>query len=484
MLCRNVFARCFSYGAGALAAAMLGGISSVMADTLFVPALSLSGRYDSNIFSSPKIPGLRQDDWVSTVTPQLNILHQGNLAQGTLQLTGVGEQYLHNSGLNYFGGGANLNLNLSRLVQRYNPRLSLTISNSTLYTPQAPSFASPSADADPSIFLRGIQVVRVDTFSNSSSASLSYAFSQLTSFRVSYSYSVIRFGQPSVNAANSGVVNTNAQAVSAGPQVQLTARDSVFMSYVYQRSEFIGGQLPGFPTSFQTHGGTVGWSRLWSQEWRSNIFGGVSAVEEGQAVSPVGTASSNQGGGVTLAYSARASLVFSETLAGSAGVGGPGVGGLAVGGIGGVGGFSGPGGASIPGGGAMGMLGGASKMFALNYSAGVFPGYVAGGVPLLSHVISASLFRRLGLSWAVACSADYARNDSLSKQAGAQNLSFTGYGGNGAVSFFVTPTLFGSLTADYHKFEGQGLAISGAVAGGQTELDRFVGMLTLTKVWY
>lgn len=462
---------------------MLGGIPNVMADTLFVPAVTLAGRYDSNIFSSPKIPGLRRDDWVSTVTPQLNVIHQGDLAQGGLQLTGVGEQYLHNNDLNYFGGGANVNLTLNRLIQRYSPRLSLTVTNSTIYTPQAPSFAAPNIDGDPNVLLRGIQIARVDTFLNSSSANLSYAFDRLSSIRLSYSYSLIRFGQPSVNAANSGVVNTNSESVSIGPQFQVSSRDSVFMNYIYQRTQFVGGQLPGFSSSFQTHGGTVGWSRVWSPQIRSTIMAGVSSVEEGTAVNGFGGTSATQSGGALLTYTAGATLVYSETLSGSA-TRGPGLGGLAVGGIGAIGGLSGAGGAGVPGGGAMAMLGGSRQMFALNYSAGVFPGYVSGGVPLISHVISASFFRRVGFSWGIACGADYARNDSLSKQPGAQDLSSSGYGGNGAISFFATPTLFGSITADYHRFEGQGLAVSGAVAGGTAELDRFVTMISLTKVWY
>lgn len=465
-------------------AAMFGGNSEAMADTLFVPALSLSGRYDSNIFSTPKLPGLRRDDWVSTVTPQLNVVHQGNLAQGSLQLTGVGEQYLHNHALNYFGGGANVNLILNRLVQRYSPRVSLNVTNSTIYTPQAPTFAAPNIDGDPNLLLRGIPIARVDTFLNASSANFTYAFDRFSSIRASYSYSMIRFGQPAVDAPNSGVVNTNAHSVSIGPQFQVSSRDTVFMNYVYQKTQFVGGQLPGFPSSFESHGGTMGWSRTWSPELRSSVVAGVASVEEGTAVNDFGGASASQGGGALLTYTAGATLVYSETLVGAAAAGGPALGGLAVGGIGAIGGLSGSGGAGIPGGGAMAMLGGSSKMIALNYSAGVFPAYVGGGVPLISHVISASFFQRLSRSWGVACGADYARNESLAKQPGAQDLSSSGYGGNGALSYFVTPTLFGSLTADYHRFEGQGLAVSGAVAGGTVEVDRFVAMISITKVWY
>lgn len=479
---RNVRVGCIRCGFWIAAALILGASPRAAADTLFVPALTVAGRYDSNIFSSPKLPGLRLDDWVSTVTPQLNVIHQGSLAQGSVRLTGVGEQYLHNDQLNYFGGVANVSLVLNRLVQRVIPRLSFNVTNSTIYTPQAPSFAAPTVEGDPNLLLRGIQIARVDTFLNSSSANLSYAFDRTFSLRLGYSYSVIRFGHPSVNAANAGVVNTDSESISVGPQWQVSLRDSLFMNYVYQRTRFVGGQLPGFPSSFQTHGGTIGWSRAWSPEWRSSVFAGVASVEEGTSFNDSGGTTTNQGG-VLLTYTAGATLVYSEALSGTATAQLP-LGGFGVGGIGGIGGLSGAGGAGVPGGSAMAMVGGSSKMFALNYSAGVFPGFVAGGVPLISHVVSASFFRRLSVAWGVACGADYARNDSLSKQPGAQDISASGYGGNGAVSYFLTPTLFGSVTADYHRFEGQGLAVSGAVSGAAAELDRFVAMLSITKVWY
>lgn len=132
----------------------------------------------------------------------------------------------------------------------------------------------------------------------------------------------------------------------------------------------------------------------------------------------------------------------------------------------------------------MGVLSGASKVYSLNYTAGVFPSYFAGGVPLISHLVSASMFKRIGSFWGISAGADYAKNESLSKQGAAGDIGFQSYGGNMSVSYFVTPTMFGSFTGDYHKFEGQGLGLAGALIGGSTSFDRYVAMISLTKLWY
>ncbi len=461
------------------------GAPQAMSETLVIPSVSLAARYDSNIFTSSKIPGVRQDDWVSTITPTLNMLHRGDLAQTTLQLSGIGEQYAHNNGFNYFGGGANFAMNLNRLVQRYVPQLSLTISNGTFYAPNAPAFSPGNFDTDPNVFSRGVQVARVNTFTNAASAVAAYAFSQMTSLRVSYSYSVIRFGQSFVQTGNAGPVNTNAQVINVGPQFRISPQDTLSVNYIYEKTDFIGGQIAGFPSQFETHGGTLGWLRAWNRDLRTNLYGGVTTVDEGGAILASGT--SPQGNSLSLAYTGGAAMIYTDlnptTSGGGALLGGQGVGISGItGGVGGMGGLSGPGGPSA-GGGMMGLMSGASKMVSINYSAGVFPGYFGGGVPLLSHLITASGFRRIGTGWAISLGADYAKNESLSKQAGAADIGFQSYGGNAAVSFFLTPTMFASLSGDYHKFEGQGLTLASAFAGGSTTFDRYVGMLSITKLW-
>jgi hypothetical protein len=89
----------------------------------------------------------------------------------------------------------------------------------------------------------------------------------------------------------------------------------------------------------------------------------------------------------------------------------------------------------------------------------------------------------MGSSWAVTLGVDYAKSQSLSRQAGGQDLQFQSYGGNASVGFFLAPTVIASITGDYHKFEGQGFALGGLIAGGTTDFDRKVVVISLTKIW-
>lgn len=452
--------------------------SCAKGETLIVPVVTISERYDSNVFNAPKIAGINREDWVSTATPQLNFIHRGTAAQTILQLNGIGERYVNNPGLNYFGGGANLAMNLNRLVQEYNPRLSLTLSNGTFYTPQAPAFGPPNPDVEPNVFARGIQIVRVNTFSNASSATATYLLSPMTSIRVSYTYSMLRFGHSFVNIGDVGLIDTNTQSINAGPQFPVTAQDSLSINYLYQRTDFVRGQLPGFPSSYETHGGTVSWIRKWNRELQSNLFIGLTTLDQGAAVVSSGVGSGPQASTSTLmVYTGGATVTFTDSSQ-------PAGGGPTGSGPGALSGFGGAGGFSMPGGNAISMMSGANKMVVLNYSTGVFPSFYAGGVPLISHLVSGSIFQRIGRSWGVTAGGDYAKSESLSKQTNATDLGFQSYGGNASLSFFLSPTIFASVTGDYHKFDGQGFALSGILAGGTTTLDRYMGMISLTKVWY
>lgn len=224
--------------------------------------------------------------------------------------------------------------------------------------------------------------------------------------------------------------------------------------------------------------------RAWNREFRTNLYSGASTIDEGGVTLASGTSAGAQRNGLLIAYNGGASLIYTDLNPTVPGGGGQGLGG-AAGSLGGLGGLSGPGGGTLPtGGGAMGVLSGASKVYSLNYTAGVFPSYFAGGVPLISHLVSASMFKRIGSFWGISAGADYAKNESLSKQGAAGDIGFQSYGGNMSVSYFVTPTMFGSFTGDYHKFEGQGLGLAGALIGGSTSFDRYVAMISLTKLWY
>src|SRR5438445_9600816 len=50
-------------------------------ETNIIPSVTLSERYDSNVFF---VPGGNLDDYVTSVSPQLRVVHMGQLIEGTI----------------------------------------------------------------------------------------------------------------------------------------------------------------------------------------------------------------------------------------------------------------------------------------------------------------------------------------------------------------------------------------------------------------
>src|SRR5437867_2130921 len=166
-----------------------------------VPLLSVSERYDSNVFFAPKssLVGLnaKPEDFVTTVNPQLAVVHSGRLMQGMLLGGTTSEVYIQNPDLNYTGYNGQVSMELAQAVQRMLPRArSLVVSDSLLYTPQLPAFFQggpnfigigvPSQTSN--IFGTGIQAFRINTFSNQGSVQGSYGLSPTTDFGVGYTH--------------------------------------------------------------------------------------------------------------------------------------------------------------------------------------------------------------------------------------------------------------------------------------------------------
>lgn len=454
-----------------------GGVSNAYGDTFIIPLVTVGTRYDSNVFLIPKTNGFKREDIVSTIVPQINVLNRGDLVQTSMQIAGIGEKYENNPGLDYFGGSGRLALNLDRLVQRYTPNLTLTISDGAFYTPNAPAFSTPAFGEDPSALGRGIQVVRVNTFSNSAAIVGTYRFTPATTFRVGYNNQMIRFGHSYVDTGGRGLVDTNTHTLNAGPFIQVNVSDTIGVYYTWQRVKFLGGQAAGLQDDYEAHGGNLSWQRIWIPEFRTNTFAGATVITSGGGAGGSGSSGSQSPNNLVV-YTGGFSAFWSDLVPTTVPQN------PLIGAAGGSGGFGQGGSAGAMMGGASIFGTGARTTAVFSYSAGVYPGYYGAGVPLLSHVVTTTGTRRLGQSWAVVVSGDYARNDSLISGSGeGSNISFQAYGGRSSLTYMVMTGLFVSLTGDYHKFEGEGLALGGALSGAQVAVDRYVGMISLTKMW-
>ena len=94
--------------------------AAVSAQTIIIPTLTVSEAYDSNVFNTPKSslpPGSKPEDYITTVTPMINVAHTGSLIRGNLSVGALITRYLENTDLDYTGYNAAGRLDLSQLAK-------------------------------------------------------------------------------------------------------------------------------------------------------------------------------------------------------------------------------------------------------------------------------------------------------------------------------------------------------------------------------
>ncbi|MGH7183949.1 MAG: hypothetical protein ACREJN_18505, partial [Nitrospiraceae bacterium] len=110
------------------------------AQTNVIPSLSVSERYDSNVYF---VQGGNLEDYVTRVSPQVRVFHKRQLIEGMVGGGATGETYVRNPGLNYIAGNGIVNLNLDRAMGELIRGLGLRIFDTYVYTPQPLAFAAP-----------------------------------------------------------------------------------------------------------------------------------------------------------------------------------------------------------------------------------------------------------------------------------------------------------------------------------------------------
>ena len=157
-----------------------------------IPSVTLSERYDSNVYF---VPGSNLEDYVTTVSPQLRVVHRGQLVEGTVGGGLAAATYVKNSGLNYVATNAVINLNLDGAMGQLVRGLGLTISDTFRYTPELPAFAGPADGGEiPASAVIGIQAQRANSTANTGRVAASYAVSPRLSFTSTYLDRRLRFG--------------------------------------------------------------------------------------------------------------------------------------------------------------------------------------------------------------------------------------------------------------------------------------------------
>ena len=116
------------------------------AQTTIIPSLTVSERYDSNIFYTPKSllkPGSKPEDFVTMVVPQMNLGYTGSLIRGNLFGTGLVTKYLNNPDRDFIGYNAGGQLDLTNAVHQLSQRITmLTMRGTYQSTPTTSGFGA------------------------------------------------------------------------------------------------------------------------------------------------------------------------------------------------------------------------------------------------------------------------------------------------------------------------------------------------------
>lgn len=402
-----------------------------------VPFITLSERYDSNVFLAPKnIAGLQREDYVTIITPGIQIFDIGRYVTTRLSAAAVNQLFARNTGLNNIGFNGQARFDLSGLVQTISPNLYLQIYDTASYSPTPPGFLggdninSPTNTIDPNLpvnpgdaYIRGIQASRVDTLTNTSGIGGAYMLTPATSLQASYAYSFTEFGKNYVPAANASFFSSRTHLVSIGPRTQINPIDSLYLNYNYTRSEYNLGA-----STFETHGGTAGWTRILSQEFRSNVYAGAGLLQQHSQNSSGAAPQSN-----LVTYLGGANVAWRR-------------------------GFT---------------------TATLSYTAGVIPSYYGDSGPLLNQSVSLTGSNRVYENVIVRGSMSYARNEAVnpaSSQLG-QSVFFETVGAGTGIAYLIAPSWAASLDYTFQYFKGS--------YGGtqQSEFTRSAATISLSKFW-
>ena len=287
-------------------------------ETNIIPSLYVQERYDSNVYF---IPGQNLEDYVTSIGPQLRVVHRGPLIDGTISGGANGEVYVKNPGLNYIGTNALVNVNFDRALSELVKGAGLEISDTFYYTPQPPAFATSGTSQIPESFTRGIQAQRRNALTNQATANGSYEVTPLLRLRAIYLDQRIRFGGatftpppgsvgPGTPATPANFINTTFQTVTTGPEYKVTPLDVVSLYYQHQIGSF---NQAGAESGFSTNGALLGWTRKLTSTFTASIQGGALVFSGTNNLQYQGTASLtylSRDLDVTLSYSRAISPSF------------------------------------------------------------------------------------------------------------------------------------------------------------------------------
>ncbi len=280
----------------------------------FVPFITLSERYDSNVlFGTNPVY-----DYVTNISPGVRWNIETTNIDGSLTGIMVTERYARNPGLSYIGSSGSIDLGLNRLAGSLIRNWSVRLTDSFMYTPQQPAFMAPEAGNQlTSSLVRGVQAFRNNSISNQGSVVSDLPLSPTISIGATYTNQFLKFFSKDPAVAG-GLFNINSNSVSTGPRYRISPNHSVRLDYQYQHMAFssTGGSALGDIT---THGSMLTWSGNLSPLVQFELGGGAALLSNGSSLQQTGRAQVQyMGRGMTASVSFSRSIVPSYFLAAGA----------------------------------------------------------------------------------------------------------------------------------------------------------------------
>jgi hypothetical protein len=263
-----------------------GAMGDVCAETQVIPSISISGRYDSNVFRIPPhlLPGRNVSDFAMTVTPQLQVVNNSRFLATNITARAGGNSFINNPELNYISTYLNGFVTLDKWVSQYITGAKLQVSNRLFFTPEPPAFVAGRPDPTAQrteLLVRGIQAARANMFSNTAAARGSVPLSRRISIRGDYQHSILRFGTIFADPRGEGFgfFNTTLHDWSIGSVFQVTRSDALSVNYKTTQMNLSG---PGQDAAFIARG-VAGEYVKTMNGWEAAVHGGVSYLDRGGA---------------------------------------------------------------------------------------------------------------------------------------------------------------------------------------------------------
>jgi hypothetical protein len=230
--------------------------SRVGAQTTVIPSVSLSERYESNVYrtTASSIPsGKQRWDFVSTAAAVVDVVNKSRLADSLLRAGVDANAFVYNSDLAFFSTNFFAASDITRGVNELVRGLRLRFTDSFLYTPEVPAFLYGGHPSDTgSIYSGGSQGSRANTYRNILWAYSEYALTRYCDLTTNYSFSMFRRGQsnPSSDSPDAVLYFNNTQhSVDIGPTFTFEGGDRLFLKYNYSMGETVP-EGPGATTSY------------------------------------------------------------------------------------------------------------------------------------------------------------------------------------------------------------------------------------------